>query len=93
MEQAESLVQPHLHLAVAALCVIYLSTNNSDFLKYTDVRLLGDFHIGATNPDHTFLKRVHISTVSFPGEGLIFQQEVRSNSFRLGEGKYSFFLG
>lgn len=54
---------------------------------------LGDFLIGATNPDHTSLKRVHISTVSFPGEGSVFQKEVRSNSFRLGEGRSSFFLG
>lgn len=86
-------MQPHLRLAVAAPCVIYLSTNNSDFLKHIDVRLLGDFLIGVTNPDHTSLKRVNIFTVSFPGEGSVFQQEVRSNSFRLGEGKSSFFLG
>lgn len=54
-------MQPHLDLAVAAPHVIYLSTNNSDVLKYT-VKLLGDFLFGATNPDHTSLGKDGVSS-------------------------------
>lgn len=51
-----------LGLAVTGPCVIFLRTNNSDFMKYIHVRLLGDFLIGATNPDHTSLEKDGISS-------------------------------
>lgn len=78
--------------SVAAVCVIQLSTNNSDFLIHIDGRLLGDFLIGVTNPDHTFLKRVNIFTVSFPGEGSVFQQESEEKQLHPGWKEIFIFL-
>lgn len=58
---------------------------------------MGNFLTGATNPDHTPLvkmrfplKRVNVFTVSFPGERSVLQQEVRTESFRVGRREIIF---
>lgn len=61
-------------------------------MKCIHVRLLGNFLIGAPNPDHRSLGKDGVSSEespcfslsSFPGEGSVLQQKVRSESFRLG---------
>lgn len=72
---AVSLVQPNLCLAVAAPCVIYLSTNNSDFLKHIDVRLLGDFLIGGHKSRPHFSEESKYFHCQFPKGRVSFPAE------------------